>query len=111
MLISHSILTQAGASGSSLFFLGSGQAKVTKQGRLLNVLNAGECVGDMSYIKEGGIPRQATVESLTEILLVEFGKKALEQVSVGCRHQPSLALMDSLADRLAPGDERLVQAG
>ena len=110
-LPSHTMITQEGENGSSLFFLGSGQAKVTKQGRLLNVLNAGECVGDMSYIKEGSIPRQATVESMTEVLLVEFEKEALDKVSVGCRYQLSLALIHSLVDRLALGDERLVQAG
>ena len=42
------------------FFLGSGNAKVTKQGRLLNLLNAGECFGEMAYIKAGGMTRQAT---------------------------------------------------
>ena len=107
----RTVIMQEGEGGTSLFFLGSGQAKVTKQGRLLNVLNAGECVGDMSYIKEGGIPRQATVETLEEVLLVEFEKAALDKVSVECRYQLSLALMHSLVDRLALGDERLVQAG
>ena len=110
-LPARTLIMREGESGRSLFFLGSGQAKVTKQGRLLNVLNAGECVGDMSYIKEGGIPRQATVETLAEVLLVEFAKEALDQVSVKCRYQLALALMHSLVDRLALGDERLVQAG
>jgi serine/threonine protein kinase len=110
-LPARTIITQEGESGSSLFFLGSGQAKVTKQGRLLNVLDAGECVGDMSYIKEGAIPRQATVETLTEVLLVEFEKEILDKVSVNCRYQLALALMHSLVERLALGDERLVQAG
>ena len=100
-----------GAEGKSLFFLGSGQAKVTKQGRLLNVLHAGECVGDMSYIKEGSIARQATVETLEDVLLVEFEKESLDQVSLECRYQLSQALMHSLVDRLALGGERLVQAG
>jgi serine/threonine protein kinase len=104
-------IMREGESGRSLFFLGSGQAKVTKQGRLLNILNAGECIGDMSYVKEGGIPRQATVESISDVLLVEFEKEALDKVSVECRYQLSLALIHSLVDRLALGDERLVQAG
>ena len=75
------------------------------------MLNAGECVGDMSYIKDGSIPRQATVETLAEVSLVEFAKEALHKVSVKCRYQLALALMHSLVDRLALGDERLVQAG
>ena len=107
----HTAIMHEGGHGTSLFFVGSGEAKVTKQGRLLNVLSAGECVGDMSYIKEGGIPRQATVETLTDVLLVEFEKAALDQVSLKCRYHLSLALMHSLVDRLALGDERLVQAG
>ena len=55
----HTEIVREGETGSSLFFIGSGQAKVTKHGRLLNVLDAGECVGEMSYIKEGGMARQA----------------------------------------------------
>ena len=110
-LPARTLIMREGESGRSLFFLGSGQAKVTKQGRLLNVLNAGECVGDMSYIKDGSIPRQATVETLAEVSLVEFANEALDKVSVKCRYQLALALMHSLVDRLALGDERLVQAG
>ena len=75
------------------------------------MLNVGECVGDMSYIKDGSIPRQATVETLAEVSLVEFANEALDKVSVKCRYQLALALMHSLVDRLALGDERLVQAG
>lgn len=104
-------IVREGETGRSLFFLGSGQAKVTKRGRLLNVLDAGECVGEMAYIKEGGLARQATVESMADVLLAEFAPEALDKVSLKCRHQLSLALMHSLVDRLSLADERLVQAG
>lgn len=107
----RTVIMHEGAEGKSLFFLGSGQAKVTKQGRLLNVVSAGECVGDMSYIKEGSIVRQATVETLEDVLLVEYEKETVDQVSLECRYQLSQALMHSLVDRLALGGERLVQAG
>ncbi|HEV7821240.1 MAG TPA: serine/threonine-protein kinase, partial [Burkholderiales bacterium] len=49
--------------GDSLFFLAKGQAKATKQGRPLNLIGAGECFGEMSYIRTG-MTRQATVETL-----------------------------------------------
>ena len=110
-LPARTMIMREGEHGTSLFFIGSSEAKVTKQGRLLNVLNAGECVGDMSYIKEGAIARQATVETMSDVLLVEFEKTALDVVSMRCRYHLSLALMHSLVDRLALGDERLVQAG
>lgn len=104
-------IVREGDSGRSLFFLGSGRVKVTKQGRLLNLLEAGECVGEMSYVKEGEITRQATVESMVDVLLAEFEKENLDKVSLKCRHHFSLALMHSLVDRLVLADARLIQAG
>jgi serine/threonine protein kinase len=107
----RSMIVREGETGRSLFFLGSGRVKVTKQGRLLNLLEAGECVGEMSYVKEGEIARQATVESMADVLLAEFEKETLDKVSLKCRYNFSLALMHSLVDRLALADARLIQAG
>jgi hypothetical protein len=107
---SRAVLMREGETGKSLFFLGSGHAKVTRQGRLLNVLDAGECVGELAYIKEGGIVRQATVETMADVVLVEFEREMLDKVSLKCRYQLSLALMHSLVDRISLADERLVQA-
>lgn len=107
----RTVIVREGEAGRSLFFLGSGRVKVTKQGRLLNLLEAGECVGEMSYVKEGEIDRQATVESTADVLLAEFEKEAIDKVSLKCRYQISLALMHSLVDRLVLADERLIQAG
>ena len=105
------VLVREGEIGKSLFFLGSGNVKVTKQNRLLNVLGAGDCVGEMAYIKEGEIIRQATVETMADVLLAEFEQGMLDKVSLKCRYQLSLALMHSLVDRLSLADERLVGVG
>src|SRR5439155_593275 len=64
--------------GTSFFFLAKGQAKVTLQGRLLNMLNDRECFGEMAYISGGAERRHATVESMTPLLLAEFAPAALE---------------------------------
>lgn len=97
--------------GASLFFLGSGEAKVTKRHRLLNVLRPGEYFGDMAYIKAGAIPRTATIESISEVLLAEFEPTLLGQTSKNCQLQLMFALTDLLVDRLAMADERLAHAG
>jgi serine/threonine protein kinase len=107
---SRTTIVHEGEAGSSLFFLGSGRVKVTKQGRLLNLVEAGECVGEMSYVKKGGIARQATVAAMEDVLLAEFTMEALDEVSLKCRHHFSLALMHSLVDRLALADARIIQA-
>lgn len=104
-------IIKEGDSGRSLYFIGKGQVKVTKQGRLLNLLDAGECIGEMSYVKDGEITRQATIESMTDMLLVEFEKPAVEKASLRCRYHFSQALMHSLVERLMLADARIVQAG
>ena len=103
-------IVKEGENGKGLFFLANGQAKVTKQGRLLNVLNAGECFGEMAYIKAGGIPRQATVESMADAVIAEFDADALAQTSLTCRLQLSTALLHSMVDRLALANERMARA-
>ena len=104
-------IVREGEPGRSLYLIGGGTAKVTKQGRLLNLLEAGECIGEMSYVEDGRIPRQATVESMTGVLLAEFEKESVESVSLKCRYQFALALLHSLVERLAMADDRLVQGG
>ena len=98
-----------GEMGSSLFFLGSGSAKVLKQGRLLNVLQTGEYFGEMAYIKAGAMPRQATAVAATDVLLAEFEPAVLQQVSKNCQLHLTTALLHSLVDRLALTNERLTR--
>jgi len=83
---------------------------VTKQGRLLNVINADECFGDMAFAKEGGIPRQATVESMGDVVVAEFDPEALQATSLRCQLQLARAILDSVVDRLALANERIAGA-
>ncbi len=97
--------------GESLFFLAKGELKVTKRGRLLNIIREGECFGEMSLIAAGELPRQATVESLTEVVLAEFERAALERMSPRCHLRLLWAILRNVVDRLALADVRLAQAG
>ncbi|HEX4927949.1 MAG TPA: serine/threonine-protein kinase [Burkholderiales bacterium] len=95
--------------GSSLFFLASGQAKVTLGGRLLNMVNGGECFGEMAWISGGEQPRQATVESLTDCLLAEFEAASFDAMSVSARLQLMRALVRNMSDRLALANTRIAK--
>ncbi|HUN69959.1 MAG TPA: serine/threonine-protein kinase [Burkholderiales bacterium] len=106
----HTEIVREGEPGTSLFFLGSGEAKVTKQGRLLSVLHAGEYFGEMAYIKAGELPRHASAESITDVLLAEFETAALQQLSTNCRLQLTFSLLHTLVDRLSLADERMTRA-
>jgi CRP-like cAMP-binding protein len=105
----QTVIVREDEPGASLFFLGSGNVKVTKQGRLLNVLQTGEYFGEMAYIKAGAIPRQATAEAITEVLLAEFEAASIQQVSTNCQLQLTSALLHALVDRLALTNERLMR--
>jgi serine/threonine protein kinase len=96
--------------GRSFFFLAEGEVKVTRGGRLLNVVNRSECFGEMAYIWGGELPRHATVESMTRLLLAEFDPDALARMSVGAQLQLTRALVRNLADRLVLANTRVTAA-
>ena len=66
-----------------------------------------ECFGDMAYVKRGAIPRQATVEAITDVIVAEFDPDSLAGASMNCRLQLAHALLDSLVERLSLANERL----
>jgi len=108
-LPAHSQIIRENEPGDSLFFLAKGQAKASKQGRTLNLIGAGECIGEMSYIREGTL-RQATVESLTEVVVAEFGSAELERMSPGCQLHFTRGIVRTLVERLELANTRLAQA-
>ncbi len=95
--------------GKSFFFLAQGQVKVTLEGHLLNTISEGESFGEMAYIRGGVMPRHATVESMTGILLAEFEPDALDQMSLGAQLQLTRALVRNLVDRLELANARLAK--
>jgi len=103
-------LMREGDKGSALLFLASGEVKVVKQGRLLNVLRTGSYFGEMAYVKAGAIPRQATVDTITDALIAEFRPGAMKKLSTNCQLHLSLSLLNTLVDRLAFADERIAHA-
>ena len=103
-------VVREGEPGTSLFFIATGQVKVTKQSRLLSVLSAGVCFGEMAYIKAGALPRQASVESMTDTILAEFDPAALQKTSANCQLAMTTALLHAMVDRLASANERLARA-
>jgi len=93
--------------GVSFFLVGKGQVKVTLKGRLLNTLDERECFGEMAYIRGGDIPRHATVESVTDLLLAEFDPQTLAKMSLSAQLHLMRALVRNLVDRLDIANTRM----
>lgn len=104
---SQAMLVREAEPGDSLFMLAEGEAKVTVQGRLLNVLHAGESFGELPYIRGRSEPRQATVETSAESMLAEFERSALEALDDGCQLHFARALLGALSDRLSLSNARI----
>jgi hypothetical protein len=96
-----------GEAGDSLYLLAEGEAKVTLQGRLLNVLGTGEWFGEQSYVGGGASPRQATVQTTMDSVVVEFPIPALDALSERCQKRFAKALLRLLAERLALSNVRI----
>jgi serine/threonine protein kinase len=97
------------ARGKSFYFLGKGMAKVTRQGRLLNMINEGECFGEMAFIRGGAAQRHATVNSATHLLLAKFRPDTFSKMSLGAQLYLTRALVRNLADRLELANTRIAR--
>jgi serine/threonine protein kinase len=104
-----SLLIQEGDIGSSFFILAAGEVKVVKQDRLLNILKAGECFGEMAYLGKQKFQRSASIVALSEVTLIEVRAETLTQATELCRHHFHGAFLEVLVDRLAMANTRLSQ--
>lgn len=98
-----------GQTGDFFCLLASGEVKVIKRGKLLNILNAGECFGEMAYIsRETGSVRSADVVALSESRVITIHNEDLDRASDICRHKFDRAFMAILVDRLSLANTRLI---
>jgi serine/threonine protein kinase len=102
----HAILKEE-LPGQSFFFLAKGEARVTRQGRLLNTVNEGECFGEMGYIRGGEEPRHATVQATTDVLVAEFTSEAVEKIGLQAQLHLTRAVVRNVVDRLVLANSRL----
>ncbi len=98
-----------GQTGDFFCLLASGEVKVMKQGKLLNILNAGECFGEMAYIsRDRGSARTADVVTLSESRVITIRNEDLDRASDVCRHKFDRAFMAILVERLSLSNTRLI---
>jgi serine/threonine protein kinase len=101
------LLMQEGAPGDHFCILAKGEVKVTKNGKLLNILSAGECFGEMAYLAEEAATRGADVTTLSEATVITVPTEALKRASDGCRHGFDRAFLRILVERLSLANTRL----
>ena len=100
-------LMREGEPGDFFCILAQGQVKVTRKGKLLNLLRAGEPFGEMSYLTKRQHTRGADVTVMNDANIISVPTDRLAQASDGCRHKFDRAFMNILVERLTMANLRL----
>jgi CRP/FNR family cyclic AMP-dependent transcriptional regulator len=96
-------LTKEGRIGRELFIILEGVARVTRSGREINVLGAGDYFGELAAIDPA--PRSATVTASTDLEVLIIGPREFEAMTEipGFRN----ALLTGMSQRLRRADDAL----
>jgi serine/threonine protein kinase len=101
------VLMKEGEPGSFFCILADGQVRVTRKGKLLNILHTGECFGEMAYLSKDEQLRGADVTVMEESKIISVPTQRLAQASDTCRHKFDRAFMEILVERLTLANARL----
>jgi serine/threonine protein kinase len=102
-------VVKEGEVGTGFFVLAAGEVKITKQGKLLNILRTGECFGEMAYLGKRAFERTASVIAVNDITVIEITAEALAQATEGCKSAFNGAFLELLVSRLEAANTRLSQ--
>jgi len=101
------LLMKEGEPGNFFCILAEGQVRVTRKGKLLNILHAGECFGEMAYLGKDEHVRGADVTVMADSKIISVPTQKLAQASDTCRHKFDRAFMEILVERLTMANARL----
>ena len=103
----ETVVMRDGEPGDFFCFLADGELKVTKNGRILNLLTVGDCFGEMAAISRQAQVRGADVIALTDAKIVTVRGEALKKASESCRMHFYQSFLEVLASRLSLANQRL----
>jgi serine/threonine protein kinase len=98
---SGTILLREGGVGRSFYILAQGEARISKNQKVLATLKEGDCIGEMAYLSKKELPRSASVVLARDCIVIEIKAGALNGASESCRHKFDRAFLDILVERLA----------
>jgi len=104
---SGAALVAEGDAGDFFCILASGEVKVTKRQRLLNILHAGDCFGEMAYLSRQTNERSADVIAVSPSRVITIRIEDLAHASDACRHRFDRAFLSILVERLTMANVRL----
>jgi serine/threonine protein kinase len=101
------LLMKEGEQGNFFCILADGEVRVSRKGKLLNILHTGECFGEMAYLSKDEHLRGADVTVMAESKIISVPTQKLTQASDACRYKFDRAFMEILVERLTMANARL----
>jgi serine/threonine protein kinase len=101
------VLMKEGERGTFFCILADGEVQVSRRGKTLNHLQAGECFGEMAYLSKDEQLRGADVTVVLESKIISVPTEKLAQASDACRYKFDRAFMEILVERLTLANARL----
>jgi CRP-like cAMP-binding protein len=97
------VILREGRLGRELFVILEGSVVVTREGRLVNQLDAGDYFGELAAIE--GVPRSATVTATTDLEVLIVGPREFDAMMEipGVRN----AFLVGMARRIREADDKL----
>ena len=103
----ETVLIKEGDMGDSFFILITGNVKVTRGKRLLNVLGVGDCFGEMSYLSKRDAPRSATVTAGSDCIVMKVRAQDVDGATTDCRRLFDRKFLETLVERLETANQQL----
>ena len=101
-------LIKEGDHGDSFFILAGGYVRVTRGKKTLTVLTAGDCFGEMSYLKKSGDDhRSATVTTTSDTIVMKIRADDLKQASQSVKRLFDERFLAILVARLEAANQQL----
>jgi serine/threonine protein kinase len=95
--------------GYSFFVLVRGQMRVTRQGTLLAIRGAGECLAETAFLRRSAARRFSTLTAVTDCTVVEFDPDVLWLASPECTRHFHTAFLATMAERLVAAEGALAE--
>ena len=95
--------------GDFFFILLAGRIRISRKGRLIDLLTPGACVGELSYILEGKVPRSATCVAMEDGIILKIKDDWLRAASNVCRLLFERVFLKQLSHRLIEADIRITE--
>jgi serine/threonine protein kinase len=99
------LLVKEGAEARSCYLLLEGEARVTQQGKLINLLAPGTLFGELAFAEEHPAPRAATVSAASPVTIGKWPFESLRAASSDLQRKMLQIFFRLAAERLRQADQ------